>query len=352
MSKESRRISTIVDIVSSRQCKAMSGLDASISLNALDDCAVIPFPGGFDLVVGSDFIRGEGFNLFGLGVLNRRDIGYYLVGANASDLAAMGASPVGLLVAYRYPDWLTDEEFEEVISGIAEACADNGIPLLGGDTGSYDANVLAASAFGTCPSGRSLLRSNGRPDDILYVTGEVGTAAAALAYFNQCNRGTLSAQMEAELAHAWKRVSPALHQGAYLTENNLSACATDTSDGLHQASEILAVASNCDIVIDAACVPVSPSARAVAMTLGMPAIYLATGLSVDFGLLFTVRRDRADEVESAFELRGWQFSRIGFLRSAASKPSVFVQEGGHEHRLVSAKWADLVPKSPEQVDDQ
>ncbi len=73
-----------------------------------DDCAVYNIVGKLSLVVGMDFIRGTKFTLFREGYLNYFDIGYYLVVANLSDVAAMGATPIGLTTVVRYPDALTD----------------------------------------------------------------------------------------------------------------------------------------------------------------------------------------------------------------------------------------------------
>ena len=90
MSTETRRINSILDLMPNYPAKPGSGLNASVGLIALDDCAVVPLNSESDLVIGSDFVRGEGFHLFKKGVLSWQDVGYYLIGANASDLAAMG----------------------------------------------------------------------------------------------------------------------------------------------------------------------------------------------------------------------------------------------------------------------
>src|SRR5918992_788845 len=92
MSKERRRIDGILELVKSFPSVCKAGLPASVGLEGLDDCAVVPVGNGFDLIIGSDFVRGEEFHLYRAGMLNRQDIGYFLIGANASDLAAMGAA--------------------------------------------------------------------------------------------------------------------------------------------------------------------------------------------------------------------------------------------------------------------
>ncbi|MBT9156761.1 MAG: Thiamine-monophosphate kinase [Firmicutes bacterium] len=89
-----------------------------------DDCVVIDLPGAFSLVVGTDFVRGTGFRLFHKGKMSLNDVGYYLVAANASDLAAMGAVPLGFLDVFRYSKEMTLQDVQTVLAGISEACAE------------------------------------------------------------------------------------------------------------------------------------------------------------------------------------------------------------------------------------
>src|SRR5262245_33206740 len=128
MSKESRRIQAILGLVEKWPAVAGAGIEATIGLSALDDCAVVPISPEWDLVVGTDFVRGTGFYLFKQGVLGFEDIGFYLIGANASDLAAMGASPLGAVVVTRYTSEMSDSEFEQIMRGIVRASAEFCLP--------------------------------------------------------------------------------------------------------------------------------------------------------------------------------------------------------------------------------
>ena len=97
-----------------------------------DDCAVVHIDGSVDLVVGSDYVRGPKFMLYESGHLTLADLGRFCVTANASDLAAMGAAPLGFLSVVRYPSEMSEDEFREVLSGIDQACVQ--YLRLGGDT--------------------------------------------------------------------------------------------------------------------------------------------------------------------------------------------------------------------------
>src|SRR5262249_40185206 len=98
MDTEARRLAIIMETLRMHPAATATGLEASVGVLQRDDCAVLPFNSDYDMVFGSDFVRGEGFILFKKGILSRREIGYYLIGANVSDLAAMGATPLGITV--------------------------------------------------------------------------------------------------------------------------------------------------------------------------------------------------------------------------------------------------------------
>src|SRR5262249_25140100 len=108
-----------------------------------DDCAVVSI-GGVDLVIGTDYVRGPKFSMFEAGELSCRDLGRFLAVANASDIAAMGADPWGMLVVVRYSKDMTEGDFHEVMYGVDEVCAAHGFRLLGGDTGSAERLILSA----------------------------------------------------------------------------------------------------------------------------------------------------------------------------------------------------------------
>jgi hypothetical protein len=104
-----------------------------------------------------------------LGYCPNFDIGYYVVAANVSDIAAMGATPLGALTVVRYPNDLDDESFEQIMVGIHQAAADFGTLNVGGDIGQAERIILSATAFGLCEQDRVLSRSGSRPGDLLCV---------------------------------------------------------------------------------------------------------------------------------------------------------------------------------------
>lgn len=305
-----------------------------------DDCAVLEIGGEFDLVIGSDFVRGTGFFLFEEGVLSYEDIGWYLAAANISDVAAMGARQGGLLIAVRWSKDLTDEQWRDIHKGISAACQRFGAPLLGGDSGSYSAQVLSGAAIGFVKKGKALRRSNGVPGDKVFISGTIGAAGAAIAYFTRGRRQgiQLDPAVESRLANAWRRVVPAVEQGVWIAESGVSLCALDTSDGLKAGLLEIAERSSVDIVVSASAIPVDPAARRVADAMGLGILELAMSDSVDFRLLFTVTPPNADRVIQEFTDRKWELYEIGYLRAPEGPPRVVQSSGVLEEEIPGIPW--------------
>ena len=340
MSPEERRISSIQRLIAQYSCGGGPDSRIKVGVDGADDCAVLTLDEERDLVVGSDFVRGEGFGLFKAGLLSRVDIGYYLVGANVSDIAAMGAQPLGILTAVRYLSQQTDAEFEEIMTGVCMACADMKCPLLGGDTGSYSAPVLSAAALGIVDRDRALLRRNAKAGDLLVLTGSVGTAGAA---FELCQRGwpedgVLGGEVLKQLLDPWRRVTPALRAGSLLTRYRLSECGLDTSDGLKTSCRILSIASNLDVVLDPKSIPIGPGVYEVARHLAVDPLTLACSDSVDFRLLFTVAPEKLPELERIFDGEGLQRYVIGRMEASRhmGEPQVLI-ESDHGYVVLAGK---------------
>ncbi|WP_051433436.1 thiamine-phosphate kinase [Promicromonospora kroppenstedtii] len=257
-----------------------------------DDCAVFDVSGPMQIVVGSDYVRGVGFSMYELGHIDEFDLGYYLVMANVSDVAAMGAAPIGFLSVVRYPKSLDDEIFLRVMSGINEACAAAGIESVGGDIGGADTLVLSGTALGACAPGGALRRSGARAGDHVFVSGVTGIAGAAMKYFRAraagAGAGRVTPEMEAELIHAWRRPRAETSLGTALATSGIVTACQDTSDGLKGTLEQIAEASGVGIDLDAHAVPVSGTVAAAASVVGEPAAAITFGDSVDFRLAFTV----------------------------------------------------------------
>jgi thiamine-monophosphate kinase len=290
----------------------------TLGAEAGDDCAVIETSGEISLILGSDYVRGSKFALFEAGLLDHYDLGYYLVGANISDLAAMGAQPVGILDVIRYPSDLGDRDFEALIEGMRDAARRCGATLLGGDTGSAERLIISATAVGVCERGQALTRSGSRPGDLLWLSGEIGAPAAAVLNFTETGGHALSEAESEELLASWKRVEPRVGQGRLLATKSLANACQDVSDGLRATALEMAAMSDVKLVLDASAIPLSPTVRPVAEAAGIDPLGLAMSASVDFELLFTTPPEKTDELRTAFAANGATKSKTSVACCAAN----------------------------------
>jgi len=303
---------------------------------AQDDCAVLAVDGSLDLVLGTDYVRGVKFDLYQQGLLSLFDLGYYLIAANVSDVAAMGASALAVLSVLRYPSDMPDSDFHDVLEGIASACADFSVVNVGGDIGSAERLILSATAIGACSRGRSLRRNSLRPGDRLYLSGPVGVAAAASAWFSEARSDELAQEYVDTLLAAWRRPRAEVALGRMLGEfDGITAC-MDTSDGLGATLQELARQSSVAIDIWEDRIPIVEAIHAVSEVLRFDAVQLALSASVDFRLLFGV----AEGASVAFEdVVSSQWPELCWIGTVGSGKGVRVNSRREGPRpLLAFRW--------------
>ena len=180
------------------------------------------------------------------------DVAWKLVAVNLSDLAAKGATPVGVLLNYPLAgDYAWDRAF---LAGFGEILARFDCPLIGGDTTSLPAGaarVLSLTAIGSDAAAPP--RSGARDEDSLWVAGNIGDAGAGLAIAS-------GAAGPASLLAAYRRPAPLLAEGRLLAPQVHAMM--DVSDGLLIDAARMAEASGLAVEIDLATVPLSADFRA------------------------------------------------------------------------------------------
>lgn len=182
-----------------------------------------------------------------------REIGYRAAAAALSDLAAMAALPVGVLVSMGLPRG-TDVDAGEVHAGVRDAASSVGAALLGGDVSSSPGPlVLDVVVVGRAE--RPCLRSGARPGDELWVTGELGASAAAVRLLE---RGETPS---ATLKRAFARPTPRVRAAAALAAAGVPHALIDLSDGLAGDAGHLAAAGGVRVVLEVVRVPVATAAR-------------------------------------------------------------------------------------------
>jgi thiamine-monophosphate kinase len=278
-----------------------------------DDAAVVEVSGASSIVVASDYVRGVKFALYEAGLLSYYDLGWYLAAANLSDIAAMGAIPIGLLTVVRYDASMDDEAFLDVMRGAKDAAAQVGAAVLGGDSGGAERLILSAAAIGFASPGSCLTRGAARPGDLICLTGSVGAPAAAIVHFVRREPAPTTDDVVEDLLRAWRRPIPRVAEGRVLAACGGRVACQDVSDGLRSTLVELARVSGVRFVVDRDAIPIDPAVSAVADLYDLDALALATSASVDFELLFTLPADRLATIRQAFDAGGHQLHVIGVV---------------------------------------
>jgi len=144
-----------------------------------DDAAVLRPPAGEDWVVTTDaFVEGTHFRWSSQ---SARCVGRRALVANLSDLAAMGARPLGFVFALAAPADLELRTFDGLLAGLLEESDRHGCPLIGGNLSRARQTSITITAQGSVARGRALLRDAARAGDRIFVTGTLGGAALEVA---------------------------------------------------------------------------------------------------------------------------------------------------------------------------
>lgn len=309
-----------------------------VGVENMDDAAMIKISDEESLVIASDFVRGSGFYLFEMGYLNYFDVGYYVIVANLSDIAAKGARPVGLTTIVRYSSKMTDSQFVQVFEGMRAAADVCGTEIVGGDIGGYGIDVFASTAFGFVKTRQAMLRNGAHPGDLVCVTGNIGLPITALTYFKEVkNHGfALSPHDEQRLLESWKRPVARFQEAFILSENGFATACQDVSDGLKGTLEQMTAVSGKTFTVYENRLPIDSTTAKMASYLKISKAQLAMSASVDFALLFTLPSAKADECARFFEGAGTAYTVIGEVNSNGE--NTLVTEKGARKPLPGVAW--------------
>ena len=298
------------------------------ALDLSDDAALLDPPAGRQLVLAADaMVAGVHF----LPDDPPGTIGRKLLRTNLSDLAAMGAEPLGYLMTVALPRGTPDDWIAAFAAGLARDQAEFGLAVLGGDTVSTPGPVsLSLTILGTVAPGRALRRQGARPGDDLWVSGTIGDGALGLLALT----GRLPP--DPHLADRYRLPKPRLALGQALI--GIARCAMDVSDGLAQDLGHLARAAGCGAEIRADAVPLSDPARA-ALAADPAILAKVLGGGDDYELLFAAAPGDADRVLAAGRATQTSVTRIGRFLDGTG---VMVLDGaGRAIDLPTAGWSHV-----------
>jgi thiamine-monophosphate kinase len=285
-----------------RYFRKAGAMRSDVHLGVGDDAALLQSPPGAELVAAMDtLVAGVHFPHGS----PPASIGHRVLAVNLSDLAAMGARPAWALLALTLPE-IDEPWLEEFTAGFAALARAYDVALVGGDTTSGPLSVTL-QIMGHVAKSTALLRSGGRPGDLVFVSGTPGDAAAGLAI--EQSKLTASSDPDGYLRKRFLYPSPRLALGDCL-RGYATAC-IDVSDGLLGDAGKLAHASGCGVQIAFADVPVSEEligavgeqrARELALTGGD-----------DYELCFAVSPSEVERLRHNLPPQRWGYRCIGAL---------------------------------------
>ena len=293
-----------------------------------DDCALLAPTPGMQTAISSDMLV-EGRHFFaGADALK---LGHKSLAVNLSDLAAMGARPVGFTLALSLPsadrNWL--QGFSSGLFALADAF---NCELIGGDTTKGPLNICI-TVFGEVQPGHALRRDAAQAGDDIWISGTLGDARLALAGLRkELPLDDASLQLAAVRLHT---PVPRVELGVLLADLKLARAAIDISDGLVGDLGHILKRSNVGATLDADALP----AGAVLATrdTALRRAYAAAG-GDDYEICFTAPASARTAVLAAADSVATQVTRVGRIEAqpglrfvdAAGAP-LALQLEGYDH---------------------
>ncbi|MET4576890.1 thiamine-phosphate kinase [Ottowia thiooxydans] len=283
---------------------------STVALGIGDDCALLQPSPGMQIAVSTDMLV-EGRHFFA--DVDPFALGHKALAVNLSDLAAMGAEPLGFTLALALPpERARDEAWLAAFSGGLLALSNaHHCPLIGGDTTAGPLN-LCITVFGQLPVGQALRRDGAHAGDDIWVSGTLGDARLALGVLR--GEWTLPPDVMAAARPRLERPTPRLALGVAL-RGMASACA-DVSDGLAGDLGHIVKASSVGAEIEASMGAHLTAAGAFASLAGgrfhsETLLQLALTGGDDYELVFTAPATARRAVQSAAERASTPVTRVG-----------------------------------------
>lgn len=295
-----------------------------------DDAALLP-----DLPPGEGYVVTKDALAIGTHMLASdppRDMARKALRVNLSDLASMGARPIGFFMALCLGED-TDQVFlQDFVRGLTDDTALFDIPLMGGDIIKHQgAFTVSLTAFGAVNRGKALRRSGARIGDSLWVSGTIGDGALGL----KAAQGGLpdfdNSSTDA-LIHRYRVPQPRVALGEALL--GIASACIDVSDGLVADIEHICNASGVGCTIEADAVPLSDAAQAVLAERPDVVETILTG-GDDYELAFAVPAGQESLVTELAQQTQTPITRIGLFEAepgvrvvdAEAQPISFSQAG-------------------------
>jgi len=285
-----------------------------------DDAAVIKAGGKYLVLTTDTLVEGDHFSHK---YFTPEQIGKKAVEINVSDIGAMGAEPKYFLVSLVLPKDIDIKIIENIYKGMRKTGRKYKIEIIGGNMTHGRQLVIDICMIGEVKKKNLKLRSTARPDDDIFVSGDLGSSAAGLNLFLENKKGHVNVKKRyLEPEAKFYKVKPFLK---YI--NSM----IDISDGL--ASEVTRICeqSNTGAVIYPDLVPIDPATRTAAEICKKRALDYALYGGEDFELVYTVSREYTNKVQGFMVGKITRKKGVRLYKEGIEEP---LTKHGYDHFLI------------------
>lgn len=312
--------------------------NAGTILSVGDDAAVVDHFGKQTVVTTDMLIEGIHFDM---AYTPLKMLGYKSVIVNLSDVYAMKAIPQQITVSVALSNRYSVEALSELYEGIYEACDRYQVDMVGGDTiPSPKGLIISVTALGEVAPGKFVTRSGAQTNDLLCVSGDLGSAYLGLTLLEREKKVFLETKgvqpdFEGQKYIVQRFLKPEARKDIieFFEEKQIQPTSMiDISDGL--SSEILHLCKrsrkSCILYEDK--IPIDDGAKQFAYKLEMDPTMCALNGGEDYELLFTLSQKEYDKIKDNSDI-----TVIGYIVDEGPKPKI-ITRGGAEHPLVAQGW--------------
>ncbi len=308
-----------------------------------DDAAVFSLNDTEFGLIATDMLL-EGIH-FDLTYVPLKHLGYKAVAVNVSDIAAMNGLPTQITVGIGLSSRFTVEAVDELYAGIRAACEAYNLDLVGGDTTSSRSGlVISVTVLGVVPKDKITYRNTAQANDVVCVTGDLGSAYLGLQLLEREKQEYLAnpdmqPNLSEERAYLIQRQlrpdarTDMVHELRDL--DVLPSAMIDISDGLAPELLHLCRQSGTGAVIFDENIPIDDQAQLTATEFGISPITAALNGGEDYELLFTIRPQGFEKLKNHPRI-----TAIGYL-TADPKQTILATRAGQQTPLKAQGWGSV-----------
>ena len=296
-----------------------------------DDAAAVDINGKYliattdMLIAGTHFPKGT----------TAAQMGLKAVVVNLSDVAAMGAEPLGLIFSVGLPRTLNVRFVKNMMWEMDRVARSYGAYVVGGDLDESGEIIIAGAAFGLAKKGGLLTRSGARPGDLIAVTGELGAASAGLKILLD----KIPVKGYERLVRAQLEPQARVKEGLTLANSGSVTSAIDITDSLAANAWQVSRMSRVKMIFDYEKLPINHVVKKFSRSRGLNVDDFALFGGEDFELLFTVRPSGWEKVQRAFRRLGTTVTLVGKI---AKGRGVFIKRRGEIKNLPDRGYEHFV----------